>query len=136
MKITDRLEKRIDPKDYVPTKREQALLNVLLDPYHRMASVSQQCKLAECSRDFFYVSMKKESFMAYYALACREMIKSRSAELVNIGIREARRGGSAGFGYWRELSKMAGLIEDENVKANVDVELEIRVSFVAPNSLD
>ncbi|NHN28554.1 hypothetical protein [Paenibacillus agricola] len=53
---------------------------------------------------------------------------------MNIGVREARKGGSKGFGYWKELMKMCGLSEDD--KFNIQSSGEILIRFVDPTSED
>jgi hypothetical protein len=121
--------------NYIPTKKEEALLRVLLDPFHRMSTVSQICKLAPCSRDFYYSVMKKPEFAVYYRQVCIDLTKQRAGQLINIGFREARKGGSQGLGYWKELMKMSGLLEDDKVKVEHTGEMLIR--FVDPtNDLD
>lgn len=126
-------EKTAEPERYAPTGKEQALLDVLLDPYHRMASVKRICEVAKISRETYYRMMRKQEFADYYALLCREMVRNKAGQLLNIGIREARKGGSPGFGYWKELSKMAGLVEDDKVKVDMDSDVEVSIRFVGPD---
>jgi hypothetical protein len=105
---------------------------VLLDPFHRMSSVSRICQLAHCSRDFYYTAMRRPDFAAHYRHCCLEIIKHQAGQLVNIGFREARKGGSRGFGYWKELMKMCGFFEDD--KFNVESKGEMLIRFVDPAS--
>jgi len=98
-----------------------------------MASVKRICEVAKISRETYYRMMRKPEFKEYYALLCRELVKGRAGQLLNIGLREARKGGSQGFGYWKELSKMAELIEDDKVNVNVEGEVEVSVRFVGPD---
>lgn len=128
--ISGKSNKPSDPMSYDPTDKERLLLEVLLNPYHRMASVKRICEVAGCSREFYYTSMRKPEFSAYYQAICLEAVRAQSAKLVHIGLREAQKGGGAGYQYWRDLMKMAKLLEDD--KLQLEVPSEITVRFASP----
>jgi hypothetical protein len=88
------------------------------------------CQLAHCSRDFYYTAMRRPDFAQHYRKCCLEIIKLKAGQLVNIGFREARKGGSQGFGYWKELMKMCGLCEYD--KFNIQSKGEVLIRFVDP----
>ena len=104
---------KASPYDYIPTDKEESLLRVMFDPAHRMATVTAICEYAGITRTAYYNMHRKPEFSALYRALAIDGIKQLSAQLVQIGIREARKGGSAGYQYWRDLMKMAELLPDE-----------------------
>src|SRR5206468_1205091 len=132
------MAKRGENVAWVPTAKQEQLLKVLLDPYHRMATVQKRYELAQINEKTYYKYMHDPQFMDFYQEACRKEIGSRMGELINIGIREARNGGQAGASYWKELMKIAGLIEDEKNKLLVEgaEAKEIRITFASPDERD
>jgi DNA-binding phage protein len=130
------LSQRYDnPMDYLPTITEQKLVRVMLDPFHRMSSVTKICELAGISRESYYRAFRNEQFVDYYLASTKEIAKSQAAPLLNIAIREAKKGGAAGFQYWKALAQMSGLIEDEKLQVNHlhEGDVTMRVEFVGPN---
>lgn len=124
----------ISPADFIPTGKQQALLDVLLDPYHRMASVIRVCEIAGVSRNFYYECLKDPGYVAYYDKECNYLLRGKRGQLLNLAIREARKGGTAGFGYWKELAKMEGLIQDDKVQHEHSGEITVR--FADPDDED
>lgn len=116
--------------DYVPSTTEQMLLDVLLDPYHRMASVSRQCELAGVSRMAYYRAFQNMAFVDYYRTLLTDMIKAQGGQLINIGIREARKGS---FPHWKVLMEMGGFYNGDKKDVNVDADVQISVRFVDPD---
>ena len=123
-------------EDYIPDGIEQKMLEVLLDPCHRMASVKKQCELMGISRQTYYTRMKNKEFMDYYIHMCRENMRQRAGELMNIGIREARKGGPGAFQYWKEIAKMIGIVDNDKMNVEVEGDMEITVRFAAPGERD
>lgn len=119
--------------DYVPTPNEQALLTVLLDPYHRMASVTRQCELAGVRRETYYRAFKNEAFVDYYREMLNGLIKAQGGQLINIGIREARKGS---FPHWKVLLEMGGFYNGDKKDINVDGEIVYTMRFVDPDDVD
>lgn len=114
-------------EEWVPTAGQQKLIKVMMDPYHRMSSVTRICELAGVSRDTYYSAMKDERFASFYRDQVLGDIKAKAGQLINMGIREARKGGQAGFGYWKELLKMGGLTEgDKALEVNMNGPVTIR----------
>ena len=50
--------------EYQPTVAEQKLLEILLSPEHRTKTVTDICKIANCSRPTYYDAMAKPEFKA------------------------------------------------------------------------
>lgn len=132
----DESRKGKGPEDFVPDATQQKMLEVMLDPFHRMASVKKQCELIGISKQTYYTRTKDSEFMAYYIYLCRENVRQRAGELMNIGIREARKGGPGSFNYWKELSKMVGIIDNDKVNVELEGDVEITVRFAAPGERD
>lgn len=115
---------------YTPTAKEADLLNVLLDPYHRMSSIVKICDLAGVSRQTYYAMFRKPEFEAYYRAALLETIKQYGGQLVNIGIREARKGS---FPHWKVLMEMGGLYNEKKTLEH-DGEVTMSVRFIDPDA--
>lgn len=115
---------------YVPTQNEQRLLDIMLDPFHRMSSVTRQCELAGVSRMAYYRALQNPDFMRYYRDALYDLIKANAGQLINIGIREARKGS---FPHWKVLLEMGGLHNDKKVVEH-EGEQTMKVVFVDPDS--
>lgn len=118
-----------DMGNFTPTINEQRLLDVLLDPFHRMTSVSRQCEIAGVSRMAYYRAFQNPAFVDFYKAAVYDMIKAQSAQLVNIGIREARKGS---YPHWKVLMEMSGFYQEKG-KTEIDGNVTIKVSFADPD---
>lgn len=122
-----------DPlNQYFPTPKEHDLLTILLDPYHRMSSVTKICEMAQVSRKTYYEMFRKPEFQAYYRHALLETIKQYGGQLVNIGIREARKGS---FPHWKVLMEMGGFYNEKKTLEH-DGEVTMSVRFVDPEADD
>lgn len=123
----------IDPlNNYTPTPKELDLLNILLDPYHRMSSITKICEMACVSRHTYYDMFRKPEFQVYYRAALLETIKQYGGQLVNIGLREARKGS---FPHWKVLMEMGGLYNEKRTLEH-EGEQTMRVVFVDPDLED
>lgn len=123
-------DKGANPLDYQPSETELAMLELLLDPYKRLSTVTSICKEIGISRSRYYAIHQKPDFAAYYRAVCQEAVRIKSGQLVNIGIREAQKGGTAGYQYWRDLMKLGGMIEDE--KKDITLTGDVTLRFVDP----
>jgi hypothetical protein len=77
---------------YEPTKKEQSLLAVLLNPANRLKTVTEVCQLAECSREFYYNTFHKPGFVEYYRRTLMDLVKREVGQVVNTFLKEAKRG--------------------------------------------
>lgn len=129
--VTERNSRRLSENigTFVPSPTESKLLETMLDPYHRMTSVSRQCEIAGVSRAAYYRAFKNPDFVAYYKDALYDLIKAQSAQLVNIGIREARKGS---FPHWKVLMEMSGFYQEKG-RTELDGNVTIKVSFADPD---
>lgn len=115
---------------YKPTLKEQDLLNILLDPFHRMSSITKICEMAGVSRQTYHNMFRKPEFQAFYRAALLETVKQYGGQLVNIGIREARKGS---FPHWKVLMEMGGLYNEKRTVEH-DGEVTYNVRFADPDS--
>jgi hypothetical protein len=92
--------------EYIPTEKENNLLQVLLNPEHRMKSITDICKIANCSRQTYYESFAKPGFKQLYENKSKELIKQSVGPVVNTFIREAQRGS---FQHGKVILEMAGM---------------------------
>lgn len=130
MTLHKKTDKRTKPEAYVTTAKEKALLDVLLDPFHRLASVTRQCELAGCSRETYYATMHKPDFMAHYLWLVNSSLKSKVAQLVNIGFKEAKNGS---FQHWKVLMEMTGeYAPNKKVEIDQNVSGTVKLSFIDP----
>jgi hypothetical protein len=95
---------------YNPTKAEQALLDVLLNPENRMKSVTDVCKVAKIDRVTYYRSFAKPEFVALYQQRSIDLIKQHVAPVINTFVREAQRGS---FQHGKVLLEMAGVYTEK-----------------------
>jgi hypothetical protein len=98
--------------NYKPTKAEQALLDVLLNPENRMKSVADVCKIAKIDRTTYYRAFAKPDFVEIYRQSAIDLVKQNVAPVLNTFIREAQRGS---FQHGKILLEMAGVYV-ENAK--------------------
>lgn len=96
--------------EYTPTAKEKDLLEVLLNPEHRMKSITDICKIANCSRQTYYESFNKPEFVKIYELKSKELVKQAVAPVINTFIREAQRGS---FQHGKVLLEMAGMYAEK-----------------------
>lgn len=95
---------------YEPTEKEKNLLEVLLNPENRMKSISDICKLANCSRPIYYEAFAKSGFNELYKSKAQELIKQSVVPVVNTFVREAQRGS---FQHGKVILEMAGLYTEK-----------------------
>jgi hypothetical protein len=81
--------------EYRPTVAEKRLLEILLNPEHRLKSVTEICGLAKCDRHIYYTAFEKEAFLGYYTKQSKALIKKAHSGIINASIRAALRGDSA-----------------------------------------
>lgn len=77
---------------FKPTLAQERLLEVLLNPDHRLKSVTDICSLAPCTRKVYYAAFKKPEFIDYYMKESKRMISKAYAGIINASIRQALRG--------------------------------------------
>ena len=80
---------------YQPTVKEKALLEVMLNPEHRLKSVTDICLLAGCNRLIYYNAFKKEEFKKLFERESRDLVIKARASIINASIRQAQRGDAA-----------------------------------------
>jgi len=109
--------------EYQLTEKEKILLTVLLNPEYRTKSVTDMCKIANCTRTTYYESFSKPGFKAIYEEKTKEIVKQSIGPVVNAFVREALRGS---FQHGKVILEMAGLYSDKQqieVTGGIDVNL-------------
>jgi len=96
--------------DYEPTEKEKNLLEVLINPEYRMKSITEICKLAQCTRPVYYEAFSKPGFVELYNARSQDLIRQSVAPILNTFVREALRGS---FQHGKLLLDMAGLVTEE-----------------------
>jgi hypothetical protein len=77
---------------YCPTKKEESLLDVLLNPLNRLKNVEEICRIAHCDKKTYYNSFNKPEFVAYYREQSIALTTKAVAPVINACVREAIRG--------------------------------------------
>lgn len=95
-------------EEFHPTQKQEALLEVLLDPKTRLLSITKICELADCSREFYYTTMRNTAFVDYYKQLAEHFLKSKMGALIQYGLQEAFAGTPQSPAYWKVLMEMAG----------------------------
>lgn len=103
------------------TKKEQELLELLLNPQHRTKTVTEICKLADCSRTVYYKAFQKPEFKQKYEDEAKELVKQAIGPVVNTFIREALRGS---FQHGKVILEMAGIYSE---KSSLDITVDVVV---------
>jgi len=101
--------------EYTLTLKEEALIEVLTNPEHRMKSVTDICKIANCTRTTYYEAFSKPGFVEIYKKRSMDLVKQCVAPVLNTFIREAQRGS---FQHGKVLLEMADIYTE---KQQVDV---------------
>jgi hypothetical protein len=97
--------------EYQLTEKEKALLEVLLNPEYRTKSITDVCKIANCTRSTYYEAFSKPGFKAIYEERTKELIKQSIGPVVNSFVREAIRGS---FQHGKVILEMAGLYSEKS----------------------
>ena len=92
--------------EYRPTLAERKLLEVLLNPEFRTATVTDICKRAGISRQAYYKTFKKPEFVAYYESQSRDLVRAAIGPVVNAFVRAAKEGS---YPHGKVILEMAGL---------------------------
>ena len=102
--------------EYRPTTAEQKLLEVLLNPEFRTATVTEICKQAGISRQTYYKTIKKPEFMALYESQARDLVREAVGPVINAFVKAAKEGS---YPHGKVILEMAGLYtESKNVNLN------------------
>ena len=109
--------------EYQPTTAEVKLLEILLNPEYRTKSITEVCKIANCSRPTYYDAMAKPGFKAIYEDKTKDLIKQSIGPVVNTFVREALRGS---FQHGKVILEMAGLYSE---KSTIDINAEFNISL-------
>lgn len=113
----------LESKVYEPTVKEAAILEVLLNPEHRMKSITDICKLAGCSRNIYYEAFGKPEFRALYESKVKDLVKQGIGPIINTFYKEALQGN---FQHGKVLLEMAGLY-NENKKVDLSIDGDINI---------
>ena len=106
--------------EYMPTEKEKLLLEILLSPDNRMKSVTDMCKIANCTRTTYYEAFSKPGFKTIYETKSKELVKHAIGPVINAFIKEAVRGS---FPHGKVILEMAGIYsEKQDVQLNVTFE--------------
>ncbi len=96
---------------YKPTIAEKRILETLLNPEHRLKSVTEVCQISKCSRDIYYKAFKKSQFVDVYNAESRSLVTKDLAPIINASIRQAKRGDAS---HTKILLSMAGMLEERH----------------------
>ncbi len=106
--------------EYKLTEKESILIEVMLNPDNRMKSITDICKIANCTRTTYYESFSKAGFKAIYESKAKELVKNAVGPVINAFIKEAVRGS---YQHGKTILEMAGVYsENQNVNLNVTFE--------------
>jgi hypothetical protein len=103
--------------EYRPTAAEKRLLEVLLDPDHRLKSITEICGVAKCDRHIYYTAFNKPAFLDYYTKESKALIRKAHSGIINASIRQALRGDAT---HTKMLLTMTGDYADRQVFPDKD----------------
>lgn len=99
-----------ETKIFTPSATERKLLDVLLNPEHRLKSVTEICELAGTSRKAYYRAFEREDFAEYYREECEELVKRAIGPVVNACVAAACRGSAP---HAKMVLGMAGMYSEK-----------------------
>lgn len=102
-----------DATEYEPTPAEARLIEVLLEPEHRLKKVVDICRIAECDKATYYRAFDKPGFVELYTRKSQELAKKYLGPVMNAFVREATRGS---FQHGKVLLEMAGAYKETSRK--------------------
>ena len=91
---------------YSPTPKEKSLLEVMINPANSKCTITEVCRLAECSREVYYKAFAKPAFVEYYHSFTKDSIKEHVGQIIGAYIKKAKDGSIA---HGNVLLEMAGL---------------------------
>lgn len=95
--------------EYRLTQKEENLIEVMLDPSNRMKSITDICKLANCSRVTYYDAFNKPGFVKIYKERSVALAEKYLGQVMNAFVREASRGS---YPHGKVLLEMAGAYKE------------------------
>lgn len=117
-------QKPTKSKKYVPSRTEQQLLSVLLDPASRLKTVSEICQDAKISRDTYYEIFKRSNFCALYKKEALNVIRRAVAPMTHALIREATRGSAPHLKMGLEITDIYTEKQDINIRQTVNFSID------------
>jgi len=111
---------------YKPTKAEQKLLEVLLNPNSIGKSVTAMCREAGVSTKVYYTGVKKEGFNDLVRDVSIELIKGKIAHVINATYENALE--PKGFQDRKMILAMANAYTDK-VEHEGSFEIDIKVDW-------
>jgi len=99
-----------NPTEYQLTEKESLLLEIMLNPEYRTKTISEWCRLANCSRSTYYDAFKKPEFAALYEQKTKDLVRQSIGPVINAVVREAIRGS---YNHAKIILEMAGLYTDK-----------------------
>ena len=122
--------------EYQPTLSEEKLLEVLLNPEHRLKSVTDICSIACVDRKIYYRAYKKPEFVEYVMKESRSLVKEAIPAIILASARQAKRGDAA---HTKIMLGMAGLYNekvDHSIKQDVVLRMVREYDKKPPKSED
>lgn len=104
-------KKQKDTK-YQPTLAQKKLLEVLLNPEHRLKTITEICNIADIERVTYYRSFENENFCKLFEKESKALIRKAKAAIINSSIRQAVRGDAA---HTKLLLTMSGDYADRTI---------------------
>lgn len=107
------MDNKQNSTEYKLTQKEENLIETMLDPSNRMKSITEICKLANCSRAIYYDAFAKPEFVAIYKERSIALAEKYLGSVMNAFVREAARGS---YQHGKVLLEMAGAYKETSRK--------------------
>lgn len=99
---------------YTPTNTEMKIIEVLLNPAHRLKTITEVCDIVGCDRKTYQRAFDKPAFVEHYNALSMSFVQQSVGSVLNAFHREAVRGS---FQHGKVILEMAGLyVEKKEVK--------------------
>lgn len=114
---------------YKPTVAEKRLLEVLINPNNVGLSVTEQCNLANISRNKYYDAMGKDDFKDLVSSTTFDLIKGKISDVLNATYLHSL--GEKGHQDRKLLLTMMGLYTDkQEISGSVDIDIGAQSTII------
>lgn len=95
---------------YMPTKAEEKLIEVLVNPEHKQKNVIEVCEIAGISQRHYYDIFKKAEFVTHYKQISFDLVRQSIMPVLSSVIKEAKAGS---FQHSKMILEMADMYTEK-----------------------
>jgi len=96
-------------EEYTPTRKEERLIEALLNPNNREKTITEVCDIAGCNRRTYYRAFEKPGFVELYRKRAKALASKYLGQVMNAFVREAAKGS---FQHGKVILEMAEVYKE------------------------